>query len=46
MNDGLDNDKEVYSNELKEKSKDIESHPAYFPLGNHKKEKSSLRDCD
>ena len=37
LNDSLDDNEEVYSNESKE---DIESHPAYFifsyPLGNHK----------
>ena len=40
LNDSLDDNEEVYSNESKEESKDIESHPAYFilsyPLGNHK----------
>ena len=43
MNDSLDDNEEVYSNESKEKSKDIESHPAYYimacPLGNRKVEK-------
>ena len=40
MNDSLDDNEKVYLNESKEKSKDIESHPAYFilsyALGNHK----------
>ena len=43
MNDSLDDNEEVYSNESKEKSKDIESCPAYFilsyPVGNHKIER-------
>ena len=43
MNDTLDDNEEVYSNDSKEKSKDIESHPAYliilYPVGNHKIEK-------
>ena len=43
LNDSLDDNEEVYSNESKEESKDIESHPAYFillyPLGNHEIEK-------
>ena len=43
MNDSLDDNEEVYSNYSKEKSKDIESHPAYLimssPLGNHEIEK-------
>ena len=47
LNDSLDDNEEVYSNEeSKEKSKDIQSHTAYFilsaPLGNHRIEKSSL----
>ena len=48
LNDSPDDNAEVYSNESKEESKDIESHPAYFILlyllGNQ--EKSSSRDCD
>ena len=40
LNDSLDDNEEVYSNESKEKYKDIESHPTYsilsYPLGNHK----------
>ena len=32
LNDGLDDNEEVYSNESKEKSKDIESQPAYYIL--------------
>ena len=43
LNDSLDDNEEVYSAESKEKTKDIESKPAYFillyPLGNHKIEK-------
>ena len=43
MNDSLDDNEEVHSKESKEKSKDIESHPAYFilsyPLGNQITEK-------
>ena len=43
LNDSLDDNEEVYSNESKEKSKDIESQPAYYillyPLGNKKIEK-------
>ena len=43
LNDSLDDNEEVYSSESKEKSKDIESHPAYFillyPLENQKIEK-------
>ena len=43
MNDSLDDEEEVYSNESKEESKDIESHHAYFilsyPQANHKIEK-------
>ena len=43
MNDSVDDNEEMYSNNFKEKSKDIESHPAYLimscPLGNHKIEK-------
>ena len=43
MNDSLDDNEEVYSSESKEKSNDIESHPAYFillyPLENQKIEK-------
>ena len=48
----LDENKEVYSNDYKEKSKDIKSHPAYLimscTLGNHKIEKvvfTRLRLC-
>ena len=40
LNDILYDILEVYSNESKEKYKDIESHPTYsilsYPLGNHK----------
>ena len=32
LNDRLDDNAEEYSNNSKEKSKDIESHPAYFIL--------------
>ena len=32
LNDSLDDNEEVYSNESKEKSKDIESQPAYYIL--------------
>ena len=32
MNDSLDDNEEVYSNESKEKSKDVESYPAYYIL--------------
>ena len=32
LNDSLDENEEVYSNESKEKSKDIESHPVYSIL--------------
>ena len=43
MNDSLDDNEDVYSNNSKEKSKDIETHPAYLimssPLGNHKIDK-------
>ena len=43
MNDSLDDNEEVYSNESKEKYKDNESHPTYsilsYPLGNHEIEK-------
>ena len=43
MIDSLDDKEEVYSNESTEKSKDFESHPAFFillnPLGNQKIEK-------
>ena len=43
MNDSLDDNEEVYSNEFNEKYKDVESHPTYsilsYPLGNHKIEK-------
>ena len=50
LNNSLEDNEEVYSNNSKEKSKDIESIPAYLivssPLGNHKIEKSSSRDCD
>ena len=52
LNDSLDDNEEVYWNESKDNSKDIESHPAYFimlgPLGNHKIEKvvfTRLRLC-
>ena len=44
MNDSLDYIEELYSKDSKEKSKDIESHPAYLimscPLGNHEIEKA------
>ena len=44
LNDSLDYNEEVYSNESKQESKDNESHPTYFilsyPLGNHKIEKA------
>ena len=43
LNDNLDDNEEMHSNESKEKSKDIESHPAYsillYSLGNQKIEK-------
>ena len=43
LNDNIDDNEKVYSNEYKEESKDVESHPAYFillyPLGNHEIEK-------
>ena len=43
MNDCLDDNEEVYSNESKEKYTDNKSHPSYsilsYPLGNHKIEK-------
>ena len=43
LNDCLDDDEEVYSNESKRKCKDIESHPAYsiltYSKGNSKIEK-------
>ena len=43
MNDSLDDNEDVFSNNSNEKSKVIESHPAYLimssPLGNHKIEK-------
>ena len=43
LNDSLDDNEEVYSNESKEGSKDVESRPAYFILsysfGNHEIEK-------
>ena len=43
LNDSLDDNEEVYFNESKEESKDIESHSAYFillyPLWNHEIEK-------
>ena len=52
MDDILDDNEAMYSNESKEKSNDIESHPAYFilsyPLGNQNKEKvvfTRLRSC-
>ena len=32
LSDSLDENEEVYSNEFKEASEDIESHPAYFIL--------------
>ena len=47
LNDSLDDNEEVYSNESKEKYKDIVSHPAYsilsYPLGNHKIERNVFK---
>ena len=43
MKDSLDDNEEVYSKDLKENPKNIESHPACLimssPLGNHRIEK-------
>ena len=49
LNDSLDDNEEVYSNESKEESKEIEFHRAYsillYPLGKHKIEKVVFTKC-